>query len=221
MAFHYPYNGSLVGSGKVGKQANFNMENSRTARTALPTLPPTDVIDETGQTLSYYAPNSVPGLVYGSMNEGANATIIRAWSKSSYLSRTYAPCTCVLLNRGNNQTSWPYGGNNFQSAWWLQTSSPTDALIVELATTIFILRVEIGSTREAYSAGGQGTCDVTVVTKADGNQVTEWQFIGSANLPTNKSLVSVAINRSARMFIFRRSGNTGFSRLEKIRIIGS
>ena len=221
MAFHYPYNGSLIGTGKVGKQNIFSLENSITARTALPTLPPNNIVDETGQTLYYYNDRSLPGLIYGSMNEGANATIIRAWSNSVYQNRTFAPCTCVLLSRANNQTQWPYGGNNFQSAWWLETASPTDALVVELATTIFIQRIEFGSSREAYNAGQQGNLTVTVVTKSDGNQITEWILLGSAAIPTTRTFVNVAVGRSARMFIFRRTGNGGFSRLEKIRIIGS
>lgn len=223
MSFTWSYNGSLMGTGKVGKQSRFDMENSRTARTALPTLPPTNVIDETGQTLNYYEPNTVPGLIYGSMNEGANATIIRAWSKSVYQNRIYAPCTCVLLNRSNQQNNWPYGGNNFQSAWWLQGPSPTDAMIVELATTIFISRIDFGASRDGYNATGQGNLDVILVTKADGNQVTEWETVGTGVIPTSKTFVQIGVNRSARMFIFRRSnvGTSSFSRLEKIRIIGS
>jgi len=221
MSFYHSYNGSYNGVGKVGKVAMFNMENSRTARTALPTLPPTDIIDELGNTLFYYAPNTVPGLIYGSMNEGANATIIRAWARASYQNRTFSPCTCVIFNRANQQTVWPYGGNNFQSAWWLQAAEPTTALCIELSTTINILRIEFGNTREAYSAGSQGQLQVILVTKSDGNQITESQVLGAANLATNRSLVTIPVNRSARMFVFRRIGNTNFSRLEKIRVIGA
>lgn len=221
MSFYHSYNGSYNGVGKVGKIAMFNMENSRTARTALPTLPPTDIVDELGNTLFYYAPGTVPGLVYGSMNEGANASIIRAWGRSSYQNRTFSPMTCVLLNRSNQQNTWPYGGNNFQSAWWLQAAEPTTALCVELSTTISILRIEFGNTREAYTAGAQGALQVKVVTKSDGNQITEVVDFGSANLVTTRNLVTIAINRSARMFVFRRINNTSFSRLEKIRIIGA
>lgn len=221
MSFYHSYNGGYNGVGKVGKIAMFNMENSRTARTALPTLPPTDIIDELGNTLSYYAPSTVPSLIYGSMNEGANATIVRAWARASYQNRTFSPCTCVIFNRGNQQTVWPYGGSNFQSAWWLQAAEPTTALCVELSTTITITRIEFGNTREQFTGATQGQLQVILVTKADGNQITESTVLGAANLVTNKNLVSIPVNRSARMFVFRRINNTGFSRLEKIRIIGA
>ncbi len=182
-------------------------------------LSTTSVTPLSGTTLSYYTDNSLTGLLYGGLNVGLNASITKVWSYGTYSSRTYAPATTVLMARP--RTGYPYS-NNWESTWWLSntTGVTNDGLLVEFNTTKTFTSISVGNPQELY-ASNQGSLQVWLVTGMSGNTMTSATLLGTVALSTTTTMATLNVSATGNLLWFRRTGSTGWSRLERIQINGS
>ena len=174
------------------------------------------------------------GIGYGTQNSNPfntgtdfNNDIVRAYGNQgpgqpsgNYAGRTFAPVIPVLMERPPQNGSYVYGGSDWESAWWLDSSGNDDydILIVVFDTVKTITKIRFQNVSQQYSNNNVGNYYAAALSGTASSFVqyplgnVSWANPGSnaKDITTNYATQAVAL---------WLQGSSSWSRCESIRFL--